>query len=116
MNKDTRLVITVKDNKLTINLQGGYNYTKVITIPVERQEGTNHFWLSDPWHNAAIAKVKNVSFTNLNRNSHSNSDIYTNRLPEISKFSKDRIETRVGSVNNTDYITCLLYTSPSPRD
>ena len=109
LNKDTRLVITVKDNKLTIKLQGGYNYTKVITIPVERQEGTNHFWLSDPWHNAAIAKVKNVSFTNLNRNSHSNSDIYTNTLPEISKFSKDRIETRVGSVNNTDYITHMWH-------
>ena len=30
-------------------------------------------------------------------------------MPEISKFSKDRIETRVGSVNNTDYITHMWH-------
>ena len=106
LNQDTKLTIIVKDNKLTINLTGGYNYTKVVTIPVERQTGNNDFWLSDPWHNVAIAKVKNLTFTNLNVSSHgSNVDIYTNKLPAESNFNKDNIEHTIGQVINTEYVS-----------
>ena len=105
LNRDTILTIIVKDNKLTINLRGGYNYHKVVTIPVERQTGTTNFWLSDPWHHNAIAKVKNLSFTRLNANSHDNVNVYTNKLPAISNFTKDSVTTKIGPVIVTDYIT-----------
>ena len=65
LNKDTRVIVTVQGENLTIDLSGGVTFSHTKKISANRYYGRVKFYASDPWYKASIAKIKNVTYENL---------------------------------------------------
>ena len=65
LNKDTRLIVTVQGDSLKVELSGGVTFSHTRKISTNRYYGRVKFYASDPWYNASIAKIKNMTYENL---------------------------------------------------
>ena len=65
LNRDTRLIVTVQGDSLKIELSGGVTFSHTHKISVNRYYGRVKFYASDPWYNASIGKIKNMTYENL---------------------------------------------------
>ncbi len=73
LNKDTRVIITVQGDNLKIELSGGVTFSHTRKISANRYYGRVKFYASDPWYNASIAKIKNVTYENLSSDNNQGS-------------------------------------------
>ena len=65
LNQDTRVVVIVQDDNLTVELSGGVTFSHTRKISTNRYYGTIKFYAANPWNNVSNAKIKNLTYENL---------------------------------------------------
>jgi len=64
LNKETTVIIELIEKYMTVQLTGAISWKGVKMMSADRPYGKAKIYLSNPWHNASQAKIKNLKWTN----------------------------------------------------
>ena len=107
----------VKSVEIMYNIPSQYanqNYTAIMNIITEREQG--YSFMVD--NKTAVDTSMNDTKVNIGYGTEKNSFylFYKQYYRNLKMKTEDRIFDKEGTLLSEDIYTCLLYTSPSPRD